>query len=182
MCTIDFLDKVIAAGVRVLKIEGRARGAEYVKRTVECYDAALRAIERGDYNSDYAAQLKERLATVFNRGFWEGYFAGRPTVEHSQNYGSAATKQKVYVGKVTNFYKKISVAEITVEASTLDAGDTIFFTGATTGMVEQTAAEIYLNEHPVAGVKQGDVCSIKAVAGIHRGDRLYKEIDRIDRQ
>ena len=182
LCTIDFLDKVIAAGVRVLKIEGRARGAEYVKRTVECYDAALRAMERGDYSAEFASELKERLATVFNRGFWEGYFAGRPTVEHSTNYGSAATKQKVYVGKVTNFYKKISVAEITVEASSLDAGDTVFFTGATTGMVEQRAAEIYLDEHPVPSVKQGDVCSIKTVGEIHRGDRLYKEIDRIDRQ
>ena len=182
LCTIDFLDKVIAVGVRVLKIEGRARGAEYVKRTVECYDAALRAMERGDYSAEFASELKERLATVFNRGFWEGYFAGRPTVEHSTNYGSAATKQKVYVGKVTNFYKKISVAEITVEASTLDAGDTVFFTGATTGMVEQRAAEIYLDEHPVPSVKQGDVCSIKTVGEIHRGDRLYKEIDRIDRQ
>lgn len=182
LCTIDFLNKVIAAGVRVLKIEGRARGAEYVKRTVECYDEALRAMERGEYTSELASRLKERLATVFNRGFWEGYFAGRPTVEHSSNYGSAATKQKVYVGKVTNFYKKISVAEITVEASTLDAGDRVFFTGATTGMLEQTATEIYLDEHPVQTVRQGDVCSIKTEGEIHRGDRLYKEIDRIDRQ
>ena len=182
LCTIDFLDKVIGAGVRVLKIEGRARGAEYVKRTVECYDAALRAMERGEYTPGLAAGLKERLATVFNRGFWEGYFAGRPTVEHSFNYGSAATKQKVYVGKVTNFYKKISVAEITVEASTLDAGDTVFFTGATTGMLEQRAEAIYMDDHPVPTVKQGDVCSIKTEGEIHRGDKLYKEIDRIDRQ
>ena len=182
LCTIDFLDKVIEAGVRVLKIEGRARGVEYVKRTVECYDAALRAIERGEYGPESAARLKEKLSTVFNRGFWEGYFAGRPTVEHSSNYGSAATRQKVYVGKVTNFYKKISVAEVTVEASTLDAGDTIFFTGATTGMLEQTAAEIYLNDAPVPSVRQGDICSIKTDGEIHRGDKLYKEIDRIDRQ
>ena len=182
LCTIDFLDKVIGAGVRVLKIEGRARGVEYVKRTVECYDEALRAMERGEYTPESAAALKERLETVFNRGFWEGYYAGRPTVEHSRNYGSAATKQKVYVGKVTNFYKKISVAEITVEASTLDAGDTIFFTGATTGMVEQRAEEIYLTDSPVASVRQGDVCSIKTAGEIHRGDRLYKEIDRVDRQ
>ena len=182
LCTIDFLDKVIGAGVRVLKIEGRARGAEYVKRTVECYDAALRAIERGEYTPELAARLKEKLATVFNRGFWEGYFAGRPTVEHSTCYGSAATKQKVYVGKVTNFYKRISVAEITVEASTLDAGDTVFFTGATTGMLEQCAEAIYMDDKPVMSVRQGDVCSIKTTGEIHRGDRLYKEIDRIDRQ
>lgn len=132
LCTVDYLDKFLAAGVRVLKIEGRARGAEYVKRVVECYDEALRAIESGEYTRERAAQLKTRLETVFNRGFWSGYYAGRPTVEHSENYGSAATKQKVYVGKITNFYKKISVAEVTVEASTLDKGDTVFFMGATT--------------------------------------------------
>ena len=182
LCTVDFLDKFIGAGVRVLKIEGRARGAEYVKRVVECYDEALRAMERGEYTRELATSLKERLETVFNRGFWNGYYAGRPTVEHSENYGSSATKQKVYVGKVTNFFKKISVAEIQIEASTLDAGDTIFFMGATTGVVEQTAEEIHLANAPVAGVKQGDLCSIKIHEPIHRGDKLYKEIDRCDRQ
>ena len=98
LCTVDFLDRFIGSGVRVLKIEGRARGAEYVKRVVECYDEALRAIEAGTYTPALAAGLKERLATVFNRGFWEGYYAGRPVAEHSQHYGSAATRRKVYVG------------------------------------------------------------------------------------
>lgn len=182
LCTVDYLDKFLAAGVRVLKIEGRARGAEYVKRVVECYDEALRAIESGEYTRERAAQLKTRLETVFNRGFWSGYYAGRPTVEHSGNYGSAATKQKVYVGKITNFYKKISVAEVTVEASTLDKGDTVFFMGATTGVLEQKAEAIYLNEGPVESVRQGDVCSIRTERPVHRGDKLYKEIDRCDRQ
>ncbi len=182
LCTVDYLDKFLAAGVRVLKIEGRARGAEYVKRVVECYDEALRAIESGEYTRERAAQLKTRLETVFNRGFWSGYYAGRPTVEHSENYGSAATKQKVYVGKITNFYKKISVAEVTVEASTLDKGDTVFFIGATTGVLEQKAEAIYLNEGPVESVRQGDVCSIRTERPVHRGDKLYKEIDRCDRQ
>ena len=182
LCTVDYLDKFLAAGVRVLKIEGRARGAEYVKRVVECYDEALRAIESGEYTRERAAQLKPRLETVFNRGFWSGYYAGRPTVEHSENYGSAATKQKVYVGKITNFYKKISVAEVTVEASTLDKGDTVFFMGATTGVLEQKAEAIYLNEGPVESVRQGDVCSIRTERPVHRGDKLYKEIDRCDRQ
>ncbi|HIW52611.1 MAG TPA: U32 family peptidase [Candidatus Alistipes excrementipullorum] len=182
LCTVDYLDKFLAAGVRVLKIEGRARGAEYVKRVVECYDEALRAIESGEYTHERAAQLKTRLETVFNRGFWSGYYAGRPTVEHSENYGSAATKQKVYVGKITNFYKKISVAEVTVEASTLDKGDTVFFMGATTGVLEQKAEAIYLNEGPVESVRQGDVCSIRTERPVHRGDKLYKEIDRCDRQ
>ena len=182
LCTVDYLDKFLAAGVRVLKIEGRARGAEYVKRVVECYDEALRAIESGEYTRERAAQLKTRLETVFNRGFWSGYYAVRPTVEHSGNYGSAATKQKVYVGKITNFYKKISVAEVTVEASTLDKGDTVFFMGATTGVLEQKAEAIYLNEGPVESVRQGDVCSIRTERPVHRGDKLYKEIDRCDRQ
>ncbi len=182
LCTVDYLDKFLAAGVRVLKIEGRARGAEYVKRVVECYDEALRAIESGEYTRERVAQLKTRLETVFNRGFWSGYYAGRPTVEHSENYGSAATKQKVYVGKITNFYKKISVAEVTVEASTLDKGDTVFFMGATTGVLEQKAEAIYLNEGPVESVRQGDVCSIRTERPVHRGDKLYKEIDRCDRQ
>lgn len=174
LCTIDFLDRFLAAGVRVLKIEGRARGAEYVKRTVECYDEALRAIERGEYTPELTARLRERLATVFNRGFWEGYYAGAPVVEHSTRYGSSATRRKVYVGKVTNFFKRISVAEVTVEASTLDAGDEIFFTGATTGVVEQRAEELHLNNGAVQHVRQGDVCSIKTSVEVRRGDRLYK--------
>ena len=182
LCTVDFLDRMLGAGVRVLKIEGRARGAEYVKRTVECYDAALRAMERGEYTPELAAALKERLSTVFNRGFWEGYYAGRPVVEHTSCYGSAATKQKVYVGKVTNFYKRISVAEVTVEASTLAAGDKVFFMGSTTGVAEQTAAEIYLDAGPAASVKQGDVCSVRTSVEVRRGDKLYKEVDRYERQ
>ena len=182
LCTVDYLDKFLAAGVKVLKIEGRARGAEYVKRVVECYDEALHAIERGEYTRELASGLKARLETVFNRGFWSGYYAGRPTVEHSENYGSAATRQKVYVGRITNFYKKISVAEVTVEASTLDRGDTVFFMGATTGVLEQTAGEIYLDDGPVESVRQGDVCSIRTERPVHRGDKLYKEIERRDRQ
>lgn len=175
LCTIDFLDKMIAAGVSVLKIEGRARGAEYVKRTVECYDEALRAIEKGNYTPELAAQLKTRLATVFNRGFWEGYYAGRPVVEHSANYGSAATQRKVYVGKVTNFYKKISVAEVLVEASTLSVGEPIFFMGATTGVLEQTLTELHGPEGETEDtVVQGMFCAIHTKALVHRGDQLYK--------
>jgi putative protease len=182
LCTIDLLDRFIGAGVRVLKIEGRARGAEYVKRVVECYDEALRALEAGTYSPEWAQGLKTRLAEVFNRGFWQGYYAGKPTAELSENYGSGATHRKVYVGKVTNVFKKISVAEVQIEASTLDAGDTIFFMGATTGVVEQCAEQIYLANAPVEGVRQGDLCSIKVSEIVHRGDKLYKEIERCDRQ
>ena len=176
LCTVDFLDKFIAAGVSVLKIEGRARGAEYVKRVVECYDLALRAIERGEYSREYAEELKVTLGKVFNRGFWGGYYAGAKVVEHSQNYGSSATRRKVYVGKVTNYFKRLGVAEVLIEASPLAVGDEILWMGETTGCVEQIVGEIRLDLNPVEAVKQGDICSIKVEgAEIRRGDKLYKE-------
>ena len=176
LCTVDFLDKFIDAGVSVLKIEGRARGAEYVKRVVECYDLALRAIERGEYSREYAEELKVTLSKVFNRGFWGGYYAGAKVVEHSQNYGSSATRRKVYVGKVTNYFKRLGVAEVLIEASPLAVGDEILWMGETTGCVEQVVGEIRLDLNPVQSVKQGDVCSIKVEgAEIRRGDKLYKE-------
>ncbi|MDE6865529.1 MAG: U32 family peptidase [Alistipes sp.] len=175
LCTVDFLDKMIAAGVRVLKIEGRARGAEYVKRVVETYDTALRAIEAGTYTPEAAAGYKERLATVFNRGFWEGYYAGRPVVEHSPAYGSSATRRKVYVGKVTNFYKKISVAEVLVEAAPLAVGEEIFFMGPTTGVAEQRLEELHGPDGEVVGtVEQGRLCAIRTPGLVRRGDQLYK--------
>ena len=175
LCTIDFLDRMIDAGVRVLKIEGRARGAEYVKRVVECYDEALRAIEAGTYTPESAAALKERLRTVFNRGFWEGYYAGRPVAEHSAHYGSAATRRKVYVGKVTNFFKKLSVAEVLVEAAPLRRGEEIFFMGPTTGVAEQQLDELHGPDgSPVDGVSQGELCAIRTPGLVRRGDQLYK--------
>ena len=118
------------------------------------------------------------MSKVFNRGFWGGYYAGAKVVEHSTAYGSSATRRKEYVGKVTNFFKNISVAEITVEASTLDEGDEILIMGETTGVVEQHADGIMLDERPAASVKQGDVCSLKTVRPVRRGDKLYKEVAR----
>ncbi|MDE5623209.1 MAG: U32 family peptidase [Alistipes sp.] len=175
LCTIDFLDRMIGAGVRVLKIEGRARGAEYVKRVVECYDEALRAIEAGTYTPELAAGLKERLRTVFNRGFWEGYYAGRPVAEHSVRYGSDATRRKVYVGKVTNFFKKLSVAEVLVEAAPLHRGEEIFFMGPTTGVAEQRLDELHGPDGtPAATVLQGQLCAVHTPGLVRRGDRLYK--------
>lgn len=179
LCTVDFLDKFIAAGVSVLKIEGRARGAEYVKRVVESYDLALQAIERGEYSREYAESLKVTLAKVFNRGFWGGYYAGATIVEHSQNYGSSATRRKVYVGKVTNYFKRLGVAEVLIEASPLAVGDEILWMGETTGCIEQIVGEIRLDEKSVESVKQGDICSIKVEGGeIRRGDKLYMETVR----
>lgn len=145
---------------------------------VSCYDEALRAIEAGTYTPELAAGLKERLATVFNRGFWEGYYAGRPVAEHSEHYGSAATRRKVYVGKVTNFYKRISVAEVLVEAAPLAVGEEIFFMGATTGVAEQTLAELHDTDgKPVPSVAQGTLCAVRTQGTIRRGDQLYKFVD-----
>lgn len=175
LCTIDFLDRFIQSGVKVLKIEGRARGAEYVKRVVECYDRALRMIADGTYNPTTAAALKERLSEVFNRGFWEGYYAGRPVAEHSEHYGSAATRRKVYVGKVVNFYKKISVAEVLVEAAPLEVTEEIFFLGPTTGVVEQKCEELHGPDGEITRrVEQGELCAIRTAELIRRGDQLYK--------
>lgn len=176
LCTVDFLDRFLDAGVSVLKIEGRARGAEYVKRTVACYDKALRALEAGTYTPRYAADLKEELATVFNRGFWEGYYAGRPTVEHSARYGSSATRRKVYVGKVVNFYKKLSVAEVLVEAAPLAVGDEAFFMGPTTGVAELQIEALHVGDdgHTASEAAQGALCAIRTPVVIRRGDRLYK--------
>lgn len=175
LCTIDFLDRMVEAGVRVLKIEGRARGAEYVSRVVACYDEALRALAEGSYTPQLAARLKERLATVFNRGFWEGYYAGRPIVEHSPAYGSSATHRKVYVGKVVNFYKRISVAEVQVEATPLEVGDELLFMGPTTGIAEQHLEELHGPDGAPAGrVPQGVLCAIRTREVIRRGDQLYK--------
>lgn len=177
LCTIDFLDRVINAGVRVLKIEGRARGGEYVKRVVECYDRALRMIEAGEYTAEAAAQLREQLAEVFNRGFWGGYYLGKPAAEHSERYGSSATRRKVFVGKVTNFFKRISVAEILVEASPLERGSTVFFLGEKTGVVEQHDVVPYVAEREADVAVQGVFCSVKTEREVRRGDKMYKFVE-----
>ena len=178
LCTIDFLDKFIGAGVRVLKIEGRARGGEYVKRVVECYNEALMLMERGEYNAESVAPLKERLRTVFNRDFWGGYYAAKSMVEHSQYYGSSATLKKVYMGKVTNYFKRIGVAEVLVEACEVQDGDDLLFMGEKTGVVEQKAEGIMLDEKPTTGAKQGDYISLKTIQEVRRGDKVYKEVAR----
>lgn len=174
LCTIDFLDKVLNAGVRVLKIEGRARPAEYVKRVCECYNEAVIAIEEGTYTPEKVAAWKEKLATVFNRGFWDGYYLGRRLGEWSEAYGSSATMRKIYVGKVTNFFSKLGVAEILVEAAPLNVNEEIIIVGDTTGVVEQTVEEIRLDLVAVNTVEQGNRCSLPTPSPVRRGDKLYK--------
>lgn len=174
LCTIPFLEKFIAAGVRVLKIEGRARSAEYVKRVVETYDEAVRSIADDTFTNQKVEKWQDRLATVFNRGFWGGYYQGAPVVELSSNYGSSATARKVYVGKVTNFFKKIGVAEVLIEASPLEKGAEYVIIGETTGALEGFADDIYVAEKPTKTALQGAYCSIKTPSPARRGDKLYK--------
>ena len=160
----------------MLKIEGRARSADYVKRVVECYDEALRAIEEGTYTPERAEQWKERLRTVFNRVFWGGYYMGARAGEWSRTYGSSATVRKVYVGKVTNYFARIGVIELQVEAAPLSVGEPVFLTGETTGVVEFVVEEIRVALKPVQEAPQGVLCSIKVPTLIRRGDKLFKTV------
>ncbi len=176
LCTLEFLDKFIDAGVRVLKIEGRARSAEYVKRVCETYNEALSAIEAGEYTPEKAAELTAKVSEVFNRGFWGGYYLGSPVPEITKAYGSSATKRRIYVGKVTNYFRKVGVAEVLVEAVPLERGRDIIFTGETTGIIEMTADEVYVDEKPAEIALQREYCSIKTPEPVRRGDKLYKII------
>lgn len=182
LCTIGFLDKIVNAGVRVLKIEGRGRSADYVKTVVECYKEALAAIEEGTYTQERIAQWTERLRTVFNRGFWDGYYLGRKMGEWSERYGSQATENKVYLGKVTNYYNRPQVAEMRIEtAEQLHRGDKLMVTGQTTGVYTAQVGEMRLGDaqEPVDVVRQGDVFSVKTSEVLHRGDKLYR-VDRVE--
>lgn len=174
LCTIDFLDRVLDAGVRVLKIEGRARPAEYVKRVCECYNEAIDSIIHNSYTDEKIEAWKEKLSTVFNRGFWGGYYLGQRLGEWSRNYGSSATRTKVYVGKVTNFYSKLGVAELLIEASPLSVGEEIIITGETTGVVEMVVTEIREDMKNVDRVVQGTKCSIATPLTVRRGDKMYR--------
>ena len=181
LCTIGFLDKIIHAGVRVLKIEGRGRSADYVKTVVECYKEAVQAVNDGTYTQEKIAAWTERLSTVFNRGFWDGYYLGRKMGEWSDRYGSQATENKVYLGKVTNYYNRPQVAEMKIEtAEHLRVGEDLMVIGQTTGVYRATVEELRLGAtaQPVQEVGQGDVFSVKTTEVLHRGDKLYR-VDKV---
>lgn len=171
--TIHFMNKMMDAGVRVFKIEGRARGPEYVKTVVTCYREAIEAHINGTYSEEKIAEWDTRLARVFNRGFWDGYYLGQRLGEWSSVYGSQATTRKVYVGKCTNYFQKIGVAEFILESHALNVGDEILITGETTGAYEAIADEIRVDLKPVARVEKGESFSIKTTEPIRRNDKLY---------
>ena len=177
LCTIRFLDRMIEAGVRVLKIEGRARSAEYVKEVSSCYSEALVAIENGSYSRDKTDFWKIRLSTVFNRGFWDGYYLGQTMGEWNTNYGSSATKRKIYLGKITNYFTKLNVAEIKLENGDLCKGDTILISGPTTGVVEYLIDEIRVDLKVTDKALKGELCSIKTPDYLRRADKVYMWVD-----
>ncbi len=174
LCTIQFLNKIIDTGIRVLKIEGRARPPEYVQTVVECYNEAIHACVDGTYGRDKIENWKERLATVFNRGFWDGYYLGQKLGEWSDVYGSKATRKKVYIAKGLNYFSKRKAAEFLCEAGQLKVGDDIIITGPTTGVIQEKIEEIRVDLERVEIAKQGERFSIPLKQMIRKSDKLYK--------
>ena len=161
LCTIGFLDRIIDAGVKVLKIEGRARSAEYVKVVTSCYSEAVSAIAEQNYTGEKIEEWTARLATVFNRGFWDGYYLGQKMGEWTGRYGSSATRRKIYIGKITNYFSKLRVAEIRLENGDLEKGDHILITGPTTGVADIDVSEIRVDLKETAKAQKGEFCSLK---------------------
>lgn len=171
--TIHFLDRMVDAGVRVFKIEGRARGPEYVAATVSCYDEALRAICDGSFGEEKVRGWDERLARVFNRGFWNGYYLGQRLGEWSGKYGSSATRTKSYSARPLRYFPRLGVAEFLLEAGEIRVGDELLVTGPTTGALEFKAGELRLDSGVTDKVVKGDVFSVAVPAKIRLSDRLY---------
>ncbi len=177
LCTLPFLDRMVLAGITVLKIEGRARGPEYVKMVVSTYKSALDALFDDSFTMEKVKQWEQKLKTVFNRGFWDGYYLGRKLGEWSEKYGSRATKRKQYLGKCTNFFNKLSVAEITVAAGKIEVGNDILVIGETTGVIEITISEMRVDLKSVNSAVKGEKMSIPTKQLIRRGDKVYKLVE-----
>lgn len=171
--TIHFLDRMVDAGVRVFKIEGRARGPEYVHEAVECYSEALQAVCDGSFSEDKVAGWDARLDKIFNRGFWNGYYLGQRLGEWSSKYGSSATRTKVYAAKAIRHFPKIGIGEFQMEAGELKVGDEVVVTGPTTGALIFNVEELRLDLKPVEMVKKGDRFSLPVPAKVRPSDRLY---------
>ena len=174
--TIHFMNKMMDAGVRVFKIEGRARGPEYVRLVTSCYKEAVQAYCDGTFSQEKIDVWNEKLATVFNRGFWDGYYLGQRLGEWTHRYGSGATKRKVYVGKAIKHFGNIGVTEFLVETQSIKTGDELLITGPTTGAIFLTAEDIRVNLKQVDEAKKGDSFSIKTPEKIRPNDQLYKMV------
>jgi len=176
LCTIGFLDKILAAGISILKIEGRGRSPEYVNTVISCYREAIDALENGSYSQENVDKWLIRLKSVYNRGFWDGYYLGQTLGEWAGQHGSVSTQRKEYVGKVTNYFRKLGVAEIQMESGFLQPGDEVYIQGPTTGSIELTIPEIRVDLKPVKKTVKGDQCSIPVENFLRRADKIYKVI------
>ena len=175
--TVRFIDRMMNAGVRVFKIEGRARGPEYVYTVVKCYKEAIQSVLDGTFTEEKKDQWDERLARVFNRGFWDGYYQGQQMGEWNKEYGSCATERKVYVGRGQKYFSKLGVAEFSVEATTFQVGDKLLITGPTTGVMYITADEIHDDHGPVQVAQQGTRVSVAVPDKVRPSDKLFKLVE-----
>ena len=176
LCTIDILDQIVATGVDVLKIEGRGRSADYVHTTVKCYKDAINAIRSGSYTPEHIAEWKEKLSSVYNRGFWEGYYLGRKFGVWADTGGSKATQKKVYLGKGLRYYPNLKVAEFRLESGSLNVGDDVLLIGPLTGVVHQKVNAIHVDNTPTDSVEKGKAFAIPFKKRIRPSDKLYKLI------
>lgn len=175
--TIGFLDRMVNSGVRVFKIEGRARSADYVKTVCECYNEALQEICDGTYNDESRTKWDAKLSTVFNRGFWDGYYQGQTMGEWTENSGNLATEKKVFVGTVRNYFNKVGVAEVLLETGDLNVGDKAIIMGPTTGCMDLNIGELRVDLRPTEKVVKGDIFSMPVPDRVRKNDKLYKIID-----
>jgi putative protease len=177
LCTLDFLDQVIATGVSVLKIEGRGRAPEYVKTVIECYREAIDAYNEGTYNQEKIDAWMARLAKVYNRGFWSGYYLGQEMGEWTKKHGSSAQQKKVFLGKGLHYYPKAKVAHFDIDAFSLKVGDKVVIIGPTTGVVETVITELMVNSAKVDEAKKGKACTFPLEQLVRKSDKLYKLVD-----
>lgn len=177
LCTIEFLDKILSTGVKVLKIEGRGRSPEYVKTVTKCYREAVDSYFNNTYSQEKIDDWMKRLKSVYNRGFWSGYYLGKKMGEWTEKYGSIATKKKIYIGKITNYFNKLNVSEVKIETQDLSVNDEIIITGPTTGVYEDIVAEIRVDLKNVNKAEKGNICSIPTKQIVRRNDKLFKVVD-----
>jgi len=178
LSTIHFLDRIIASGISVLKIEGRARPAEYVQTVTSCYREAVESIFEGNFGPEKIENWKERLATVFNRGFWNGYYLGQRLGEWSAVYGSAATRRKILIGTATNYFSRLGVGEFDIQSEFLSVGDEVLITGPTTGLLQLVVEEIHNNGGQVTHANKGERIAFRTDRKVRRGDKLFKWVVR----
>lgn len=181
LCTIDFLDELIDAGIKVLKIEGRGKSADYVKTVTQCYREAIDSYYEGTYTAEKAANWMHRLSEVYNRGFWGGYYLGKELGEWTNAPGSKALNRKIYIGKGNHYFSRSGVAEFLIEAYSLNVGDKIAVIGPTTGVVEATVTSLHVNEEGAKTVaNKGDYCAFPLGIQIRKSDKLYKIVEAME--